>query len=282
MLKGLGGMLGGHHEREPPATAGPELATFEEQIEKEQIGQDQQTPTKEHPVPPVSPGGSLARRFGTLLGGVRGDDGRRHGTKRISILGRLSPRPSGDGTDHEKGKDREHPMEVDETGGWVHARGDEEKENETLRNGTVKAGADGKMVQSQSLPVGQAQPTATIHRRAATILDPQGRGARHERRSSAGAALFSGGGTIGRNRRPSTSGTMTGARKGDHPFGRTEEEELAEQDEIDEIEHPAVLTDDEQGGSVDKEFKPVFLKGLFRCVALCLRLLCKPDATRWL
>ena len=64
---------------------------------------------------------------------------------------------------------------------------------------------------------------------------------------------------------------MTGARS--NGFGGLDVAEEGER-EIDDIEHGdhVVLTDDEQdrdqfherGG--DKEFKPVFLKGLFRCV----------------
>jgi serine/threonine protein kinase KIN1/2 len=62
------------------------------------------------------------------------------------------------------------------------------------------------------LSTSQSQPLSHMHRRAATILDPQGRALRHERRSSTGGALLpSIGGTIGRHRRPSTGyGTSSG------------------------------------------------------------------------
>ena len=311
MLKAFGGMLSGHGPRERvgagagvggdgvqvPATAAPELGTFEERAEREVVeSQQRQQQQQQQQMKEVkeergsgalhgSPGGSIARRFGTLLGGVRAgssEDGRRHGMKRASILGRLSPRPSGDGSsgDQEKGKERERSVDVVDEAGVMHSRvveNGDDKENVDVRNGTVKASSDGKMTHSQSLPGGQTQPVTTVHRRAATILDPQGRTARHERRSSASAALFSSGTTGRGNRRPSTSGTMTGARS--NGFGGLD---VAEEDEgeIDEIEHGGRvgLTDDEQeqdqfherGG--DKEFKPVFLKGLFRCDSflLCL------------
>ncbi|KAI0263593.1 hypothetical protein BC834DRAFT_827457 [Gloeopeniophorella convolvens] len=102
-------------------------------------------------------------------------------------------------------------------------------------------------------------PPPSAHRRAATVIDAK----RHERRSSTGGTLLSGvGGTIGRHRRPSTSAgvasaPVTGA------FGRTAEEPELEEEAQTPVQE---LTDgeDETGGSAtEKEFKPVFLKGLF-------------------
>ncbi|KAH9920596.1 uncharacterized protein B0H18DRAFT_1023487 [Fomitopsis serialis] len=66
---------------------------------------------------------------------------------------------------------------------------------------------------------GESTPVADwyAHRRAATILDPQGRAARHERRNSAGPALFVNAvGSVGRHRRPKPLA--------DRLFGRTDEE----------------------------------------------------------
>ncbi|KDQ22866.1 hypothetical protein PLEOSDRAFT_1069072 [Pleurotus ostreatus PC15] len=77
------------------------------------------------------------------------------------------------------------------------------------------------------------------HRRAATILDTQGRATRHERRSSTGAALLNQN-TLGRHRRPST-GYGGGVRP------------IAEK----------LFTRHTDEPEADKDFKPVFLKGLF-------------------
>ena len=73
---------------------------------------------------------------------------------------------------------------------------------------TVPSAEDGGKVEMHVSPTdgishSQTQP---LHRRAATVLDPQGHAKRHERRSSTGGALLSSvGGMIGRHRRPSTS-----------------------------------------------------------------------------
>ena len=106
----------------------------------------------------------------------------------------------------------------------------------------------------------------SVHRRAATILDPSGRSTRHERRSSTGAALLSGvGGTIGRHRRPSTGNSYNAKPLGERLFGRTEEEDEQAVHEEPVAENGAgeEPKDDELQGD-DKEFKPVYLKGLFR------------------
>ncbi|THH15419.1 hypothetical protein EW146_g5047 [Bondarzewia mesenterica] len=103
-------------------------------------------------------------------------------------------------------------------------------------------------------------------------MDPQARSARHERRSSTGGALLSGqGGTIGRHRRPSTgNSTYNGRPLIDKRFGRTDEEEGPEEEEDHEHEqghqqvngHDAGDREDERNAA-DKDFKPLFLKGLF-------------------
>ncbi|EDR06003.1 uncharacterized protein LACBIDRAFT_251514 [Laccaria bicolor S238N-H82] len=78
-----------------------------------------------------------------------------------------------------------------------------------------------------------SQPIANAHRRAATVLDTQGRATRHERRSSTG--------TFGRHRRPSTG---YGSSSSHRP--------LAER-----------LFSKEKTTGENEDFKPVFLKGLF-------------------
>lgn len=223
---------------EPPRTAGPELTSFAERME-DHYGPDELRP-------PMSAGATLVRKFGSLLGGTR-DGSMRNGTvKRGSILSNFSPRPS---------------AEVEKTASTPAAAVDEkdvqgDKENEKL-DATAPPSA---ISQSQSQPIG------ANHRRAATILDPQGRTTRHERRSSTGASLFSAG-TIGRHRRPSTGyGGAPTRPLGDRLFGRTDEEDEAADPDENDPPTPAANGDDhlhggEAGGD---DFKPVFLKGLFR------------------
>ncbi|KZT30084.1 Pkinase-domain-containing protein [Neolentinus lepideus HHB14362 ss-1] len=222
---------------EPPRTAGPELLSFGEKLEGH---------TDENaPLAPMAAGATLVRKFGSLLG--RGDDSRRSNGagKRGSILGGISPRPSAD-VDAEKADLADKEVEGDAT---------------TSQDITSwEAGLPS--------PTTPTTPTKGVHRRAATILDPQGRSARHERRSSTGAAFFSGG-TIGRHRRPSSGfGTVSGPRPmGDRYIGRTEEEEEGQDDAAEgQAEgvngHDGINDEDDTNGD-DKEYKPVFMKGLF-------------------
>ena len=228
---------------EPPRTAGPELSAFAEKMH------GQNRPSNEGLSAPMAAGATLVRKFGSLLGGRGGDDSKRHGVlKRATILGGLanSPRPSAD-PENEKRKSTEH---VDEAG----EPGDKTKEESP----TTKT-----LSHSQS-----QQPIGTVHRRAATILDPHGRAVRHERRSSTGGALLAAAsGTIGRHRRPST-GFGVSTRPMGGMFGRTEEEE--ETKDLDQNDPEGVTVDGETYGqegdrhTSEKDFKPVFLKGLFR------------------
>ncbi|EPQ53024.1 Pkinase-domain-containing protein [Gloeophyllum trabeum ATCC 11539] len=222
---------------DPPRTAGPELSSFAEKQEPENRDDNAL-------LTPMAAGATLVRKFGSLLG--RGDDSRRSsdGRKRGSILAATSPRASAD-VDAEK-------------------------------DGIADKGAEGNAKASQDTanrdaelpsPTTPTTPTKGVHRRAATILDPQGRSARHERRSSTGAAFFSGG-TIGRHRRPSSGfGTVSGPRPmGDRYIGRTDEEEETqeqpnEQGEV--VNGQNGLQDEEDVDGAEKEFKPVFMKGLF-------------------
>ncbi|EKM51059.1 uncharacterized protein PHACADRAFT_263025 [Phanerochaete carnosa HHB-10118-sp] len=225
---------------EPPRTAGPELTSFAEQVAQRMSQQEEQN---EDSRLPMSAGATLVRKFGSLLGG-RGDGSVRNGTiKRGSILNGFSPRPS---------------AEVEKLAAV---------EQEKLPTANEKQGADVEDKPPTPLSPSQSQPVGSNHRRAATILDPQGRAARHERRSSTGASLFPSG-TVGRQRRPSTGFGSPGRPLGDRLFGRTDEEdEHAEQDENEPptpttngaelVQEPAEHSADE------KEFKPVYLKGLF-------------------
>ena len=244
--------------REPPKTAGPEITRFSEKMDLppavDEFGENAENAVDDKTLappisssPPVSAGTTFARKFGSLLG--KGDEARRSTThsKRTSILGGLTPRPSAD-TDGTKektsiGEDRKTSAEKEKEG----------------------PGSTSSPMLTQS----QSQQLPSAHRRAHTVLDPHGRAGRHERRSSTGGSLLSGG-TLGRHRRPSTgfSAVTRPFGGGEKPFGKTEE--------VDEntanaqaTEHGAAkarngkVAPDEEVHD-DKEIKPIFLKGLFR------------------
>ncbi|KAJ7102910.1 hypothetical protein C8R44DRAFT_887632 [Mycena epipterygia] len=111
----------------------------------------------------------------------------------------------------------------------------------------------------------EGQAFGSVRRRAATILDPVTRAARHERRSSTGGAIMAVG-TVGRHRRTSMMGYETATLpKADRMLPTT----LPEGDDM--LERPDELSDGEgaRDGHVDGdndrypgESKPVFLKGL--------------------
>ncbi|KAK7039391.1 Non-specific serine/threonine protein kinase [Favolaschia claudopus] len=127
-----------------------------------------------------------------------------------------------------------------------------------------------------SPPSSPTSPTSSerfgsLRRRATTILDPAARAARHERRSSMGAAIFANaaaGGTVGRARRTSMMGYETSTMTRADRFPKTGMES-------DLREHPEELSDEgARDGHVDGEnaheqferesnSKPVFMKGLF-------------------
>lgn len=280
-------MLGAGAHQQPvrgePRTAGPEVTTFMERDEKsderspeperEKVNGQEHVAEKElpeSPMPPMSPGATLARKFGSLLVGGRGDGHERRGAgKRASIL-TMTPRVSADSEkererEREKEKEREHDheKETDEREWEREKAQQEDKENkkEHHRHGI-----------RESL----SQPLGSIHRRAATILDPAGRTTRHERRSSTGAPVFVGG-TIGRRTKPpSTANSVAptiGWTNAEKHFDRVEETGDVEGNE------ERIPSADEEGHLVngdgvqrkedvtaEKDFKPVFLKGLFRYV----------------
>ncbi|TFY69042.1 hypothetical protein EVJ58_g628 [Rhodofomes roseus] len=225
---------------EPPRSAGPQRISYAEQQAHAAHVDDYE------PKVPMSAGATLVRRFGSLITGRVDADGTRRSTsgtiKRGSILNTLSPRPSVEVSE----------KVVDEHGLLV----DEKRSGEVRRSGESPVGT---VTQSQSQPIG------TPHRRAATILDPQGRAARHERRNSAGPALFATAvGSVGRHRRPST-GYATDFRKPltDRLFGRTDEEDEGAEEQDDPASPDAASARPDDGTGDEREFKPVYLKGLF-------------------
>ncbi|KAF7986947.1 hypothetical protein HWV62_12763 [Athelia sp. TMB] len=252
----LGGRWGGmfgekevvneHGALNPPHTAGPERTSF---AEKSGSNDNQQSQS-------LGAGATLVRKFGSLLGGRGGDDSRRStSSKRGTILGGISPRPSGEESEKEKEKKSTAEQQATESGEYVPVVDAKEGRKSPAPKGVSH---------SLSQPIG-----GNSHRRAQTILDPQGRATRHERRSSTGGALLpSIGGSVGRTRRPSTGYSLTG-RPPAGKFGRTEEvdenkEEAAEDGEDAPAEdHDESYGEEGERHANEKDFKPVFLKGLF-------------------
>jgi serine/threonine protein kinase KIN1/2 len=266
---------------EAPRTAGPELGSFAQQqpqqqqqqtVHPRQSSQAQRLPAdkKEEDSHPTSRGATLEHKFGTLIRSVRGDSEKRHGgaSKRQSILGGLVPRPSGE---TERGGAATSINEKEN----VHVASSDAGAGDAEKDG-AKEKARAPSVESEkpaaSIVSSQSQPIGTPHRRAATILDSAGRATRHERRSSTSAAIFSGG-TIGRRRRPSTGATGVGPARGavERMFGRTEEtdEEGGETPTVERTDDEVMRAagrgkDEDDGHQSEKEFKPIFAKGLFR------------------
>jgi serine/threonine protein kinase KIN1/2 len=274
------------HDRDRPQTAGPELATFPERLEDEQAEEDTsdavdapQEVTLSPAAPSLSAGATLVRKFGSLLvggGSIRGAGDRT--SKRTSIFG--SPRPSTD-VDHTV---TEKEKETETERGHAAPPPNEKAEPPSMSTPTTSptagdegtpAATDRSAVEIQVSPTGgishnQTQP---LHRRAATILDPQSHAKRHERRSSTGGALLSSvGGTLGRHRRPSTTNSGR-ASQFERPFvqktAEVPEEGASRQAHVNGAGAGSELTDgedDPNANAADKDFKPLFLKGLFRYV----------------
>ncbi|KAF7305457.1 Non-specific serine/threonine protein kinase [Mycena chlorophos] len=276
VLRGWGGMFGGERDRleeEGPRTAAPDIGGFEErekEREREREREREKAGEHEHDHGSISGGATLVRKFGSMLVGSGrhhrdGEDGRRTPSKRATILGGLavthSPRASkDDGPREDRIVDDREPQEATET--------------------NTPSVIIAPPPPAKSISHSQSQPFGSVHRRAATVLDPAGRAARHERRSSTGAAMLSalgsaGGGTIGRHRRPST-GQAGGRPNANRLFAQAEQDRLQEKpdEELeamtdgelvrrprDREQHEPMHSDDE--GKTDREFKPVFLKGLF-------------------
>ncbi|GLB42692.1 putative non-specific serine threonine protein kinase [Lyophyllum shimeji] len=310
LSRGWGGMFGGHGQgqaqvsehgvpvrmnQEPPRTAGPEVVTFaeREEVEREREQRESEREDKEKEEHgPLSAGATLVRKFGSMLvGGRQHDDGsrRHHGTvgKRGTILAGLgaSPRPSAE-------KSQSQSQEEDATAGPHDGDVHDEKgvDGPEQTPTATPAQTPGRAQAQKSVMHSLSQPLGSVHRRAATILDPQGRATRHSRRSSTGAALMGAGGdegraggvgTIGRHRRPSTGYSGASRPLADRLFPRGEEVDVAEKGEEEDEGRPlgaaATTTamdehhrqneedfkEEDERHHNEKDFKPVFLKGLF-------------------
>ena len=283
---------------EAPRTAGPELMTFAERMEDEPT--EPASPPPEvvllPATPTSSPGATLVRKFGSLLigggGSVRGVAGDRPTNKRTSILGSFgSPRPSADMDNGVSEKDREKhagsplsekteslPPPASAPAALTTAASPAAAGDNAALAVTEEINVEMHVSPTGGISYNQAQP---LHRRAATILDPQGHAKRHERRSSTGGALLSSvTGTIGRHRRPSTSHGRPS--QPERPFLQQTAEVPEEgasgrpsrQGRVNGAGAGHELTDGEDeanaSAGADKDFKPVFLKGLFRYVAIAI------------
>ncbi|KAH6902573.1 CAMK/CAMKL/Kin1 protein kinase [Coprinopsis sp. MPI-PUGE-AT-0042] len=238
---------------EGPRTAGPEMTSFSE-AEGEKSDKDHG---------PLASGATLVRKFGSMLVG-RGDESRRHGQgtlKRGAVPKELtaSPRPSADvrpSTDVRPSQ--------------------EDTEDSVTVNGTETANGNEEIEKPKPIATSISQPVGNAHRRSATVFDSQGRANRHGRRSSTSAAFgaASEGGTVGRTRRPSTGYSASGGRPLAERLFRRNEGEIPEKQEEESkegqeapVDSPNTGFDTEEdrddGNATDKDFKPVFLKGLF-------------------
>jgi len=268
-----------------PKTAGPEITTFSTEKGEHMDGAERSPPTPHDHTSPFSSGATLVRKFGSLLVGGRADE-KRHGTvssKRGTILGVLgSSRPS---VDSKPGLNGAGTTTTDEK----YALDGKDDESSTPATTTTLPTPSESITPTSSptatkgLSPNLSQPVGNVHRRAATILDPQGRSIRHERRSSTGAAIMGSvtGGTIGRHRRPST-GYSTNRPLAERLFSRNdqhsspaqgegvvekrEEEEGDGEGDIGDEGLEETFREEDERHTSEKDFKPVFLKGLFRCV----------------
>ena len=255
--KAWGGIFGNGEnagEVQPlPRSATAEASAPESEREKQTVAADAPaTPERdrEHAhglASPLSAGATLVRKMQSLLVG-KADDSRRYSPhKRSSALPGLavSPRPSAD-----------DKLAAAEGEGAAAAAAEEAAEGsaETPRPASPSKG----IVHSASQPVGN------MHRRASTILDPQGRSTRHERRSSTGGALLTAGGSIGRHRRPSMGFAGRTERLFARDAGDNELTEKREEEEAAERPSADVPAGDHEESFKDESAKPVYLKGLFR------------------
>lgn len=259
----------------------------------------------------MSPTGTLARKFTSLLGARE----RKRGSVTAAMGAHGSPRPSVDEKravkDHQK--EDESAEKAKEEDASLNAPGisdktrepsmeriaehaDEEKNDhsaaakETDPDVTPTAtnpGTDSQLTGSQTAPV-----IGNLHRRAATVLDPQtqGRSHKHERRGSAGSMGRMLGGQWATMRRdkepggrprtagsisgamPKTAGPETGRFNVDHAELGVKSGTTIPASTLSGADNRTSDGDDERPGetsdsgkeSAATEVKPVYLKGLFR------------------
>jgi hypothetical protein len=253
---GMGGEMG---EQRTPRTAGPAVGTFSqaERIREEEEGQTQPSVVVQPTGSGTAVGGggsgtgsgtvviggtematpraatSLARRFGSLLGGGSA-------SKRVSSLIERDHRDR----EMERERQREREREMEDSKSAKSADVPSSRANTP----SVVPSASGGI---PSTPTGGAS-----HRRAATVTESGGVGRKHERRGSLGVTRHEG---SGREElvRPKTAGDGWASSVKEEK----KKEEIEEKER--EVEREKERERDE-GGPMD--VKPVYLKGLFRCV----------------
>ena len=325
--------------QEPPRTAGPEVVSFSQRQANDRVASgrasadlmgrrdvftsDEEEKGENKGSHILSPTSTLARKFTHLLGGRDSKDQTSGRSKRSSMLvpagfdPTVSPRLSGDEKSKSPVPSMEKPLpSVASTEKHSETENEmeriiEEKERDTStptqtspQSKKSKPPTTGPPVSFKEvegpLPTSQSQPTANLHRRAATVLDPstQNGGKRvHERRGSAGSMGRMLGGQWATTRRPdreghnhskrpSTAGSSTGAgtllgsRNDKKTAGWVPEGDahgvIPDEDALDtEEKNTHVAVDDDmksgdasdgsgrEGGSATSEIRPVYLKGLF-------------------
>jgi len=257
----------GDGEGEPPEgskTAGHTISTFAERereryrAEAEPRWSEQNHREEVHghpPQPHIREGSTLRSKFGSLLrkeGGLG---------RRSSVL--RGTRPSteaGTITAKEEEKDREKEN-VPPSTNVNFAKREREKVRERE---IVDSGAQTDVEGGPRLTLSVSQPIGQAHRRAATILDPMGRPGRHERRSSMGAGLgFPFVGTLGRRPKTATAEDPTPISAAATAMAEGKEKE-GEKTELDA--NGTEREKEDRTSAEESTVKPVYLKGLFRCV----------------
>ncbi|KAJ7187035.1 Pkinase-domain-containing protein, partial [Mycena filopes] len=266
-----------------PLTAAAEVAEVKAAPRKEE---PTPTPRRRERGQTVNGGTTLLRRFGSIFIGAgagrhdtagTGTGRRRDPSKRASILGPTVLTPANDEEarpeekEREREKEKELPKEV-EPPATVHIPADSDTpaiaDTPTPTASTTPAPAPSPATPTHSPP--PASPSierafGSVRRRAATILDPAARAARHERRSSTGGGILTGG-TVGRYRRTSMMGSgyeTATLPKADRRFPSTVlEGDMERPDEVSDGEARDGHTDENERQGGEKESKPVFLKGL--------------------
>ncbi|KAJ7640305.1 Pkinase-domain-containing protein [Mycena polygramma] len=242
-------------------------------------GKEQERPRGRRPRGQTFNGGTtLLRRFGSMFTGAgtrqaesqspgapRAGSGRRRETsKRASILGGAVHLPPN--ADEKKELEKEK----------------EEKGKEPVKDAVAVAAAVAPAppytlapTDTQATPASAAAPVTTaqppppspkafgsLRRRASSIVGPAARAARHERRSSVGGSILTGG-TLGRNRRSSVVGYETATLPKKFPMTVPESDMLERPEEMsDEGARDGHVDSERERFAGEKDSKPVFLKGL--------------------
>ncbi|KAJ7709205.1 hypothetical protein B0H14DRAFT_3525222 [Mycena olivaceomarginata] len=185
VLRGRGGMLGGGGDRgrereradedeeemvQVPRTAGPELGGFaerERQREREREREKEREREREKEHGSLSGGATL---HGAADAQQARDDPWGAVSARFHATTGIASSASGPLDEKEKEREKEKYVAVLMS---------------PAPDVTIAAPP-----QAKSVAHSQSQPFGSVHRRAATVLDPAGRAARHERRSSTGAAML--------------------------------------------------------------------------------------------